>query len=224
MIVLFANDKGGVGKTTNAVNMAVMRMLAGHDVLLADCDQQRTASNWCSLRSTIEPPVKSFQRVQLTGADVAQELVNLSTRYGDVIIDTHGSDSVEMRQAMTIADVVVMPLQASQFDLWGVSRMMQVVRNIEATWPAGQKMNLKAMITCANPKGQKDIQELRETLQQSNIPLMNTTVFSRLIYSRMGKLGLAIVESKRKADPKGMAVEEMKGVYKEIFGEDWRVE
>ncbi|MEG0413708.1 MAG: AAA family ATPase [Comamonas sp.] len=221
MIVLFANDKGGVGKTTTAVNMAVMRMLAGRDVLLADCDLQRTASNWCSVRAAIEPAVSSFSRVQLTGSDVASELIKLSERYQDVVVDTHGADSVEMRQAMTVADVVVMPLQMSQFDLWGVSRVLEVVKNIEATWPAGQKMNLKALINCAHTQAKKDKEEMREALSASGISVMAPVMHWRLVYQRLASKGLSVVEMKS-SDPKGVATKEMTDVYQEIFGDEWR--
>ena len=49
-IVLIGCEKGGTGKTTIAVNLAVMRALAGRDVLLLDTDQQGNASFWAQIR------------------------------------------------------------------------------------------------------------------------------------------------------------------------------
>ena len=50
MIVLVGGEKGGVGKTTLAVNLAAMRARAGHDVLLVDADKQASANLWASIR------------------------------------------------------------------------------------------------------------------------------------------------------------------------------
>ena len=50
MIVLVGGEKGGVGKTTLAVNLAAMRARAGHDVLLVDADKQASANLWANIR------------------------------------------------------------------------------------------------------------------------------------------------------------------------------
>lgn len=222
LIVLFANDKGGVGKTTLAVNMAVMRMLMGRDVVLADCDPQRTATNWCSLRAAAGD-VQTFQRVQLTGSDVAQELVKLSARCDDLIVDTHGADSVEMRQAMTVADKVIMPLQMSQFDLWGVGRVKEVVKTIEAAWPEGQRVDLRAIINCAHPQSKRDKVAMREALEAGGVAVLETVMHWRLIYQRLAGMGRAVVEM-RSMDDRRKALAEMLHAYFEIFGEHYDYE
>jgi len=51
MIVLVGGEKGGVGKTTLAVNLAAMRARTGHDVLLVDADKQASANLWASIRN-----------------------------------------------------------------------------------------------------------------------------------------------------------------------------
>ena len=51
MIVVLAQTKGGVGKTTLAVNLAVYRSLAGRDLLLVDADEQATASDFTAIRT-----------------------------------------------------------------------------------------------------------------------------------------------------------------------------
>ena len=57
MIVTVGNTKGGVGKTTVAINLAILRAGGGHDVLLVDGDEQGSASLFCS-----SEPTKSARR------------------------------------------------------------------------------------------------------------------------------------------------------------------
>ena len=114
MIVLVGGEKGGVGKTTLAVNLAAMRARAQHDVLLVDADKQASANLWANIRDQekVDPPVRCVQkRVKGLAADVR----DLATRYEDIVIDAGGQDSVELRAAMTIAALAIFPIQPCIF-------------------------------------------------------------------------------------------------------------
>src|SRR6516165_3285835 len=102
MIVLVGGEKGGVGKTTLAVNLAAMRARAQHDVLLADADKQASANLWANIRDQekVDPPVRCVQK---RGKGLAADVRDLATRYEDIVIDAGGQDSIELRAAMTIA-------------------------------------------------------------------------------------------------------------------------
>ena len=64
MVILIGGEKGGTGKTTIATNLAALRALAGHDVLLVDTDSQGSASYWASSRDEagIKPRVACIQK------------------------------------------------------------------------------------------------------------------------------------------------------------------
>ena len=102
MIVLIANEKGGVGKTTISVNLAAMCRLAGHDVLLVDTDRQESAGTWAAMRHENEfhPTITCVSKTGKVGRD----LVELGQKYGMVIVDAGGRDSLEMRQALAVCD------------------------------------------------------------------------------------------------------------------------
>ena len=126
MVVLIGGEKGGTGKTTIATNLAALQALAGYNVLLVDTDSQGSASYWARSRDEagITPRVACIQKF---GKGMQGEIQNLAGRYHDVIIDAGGRDSVELRAVMIVAHKAFVPIQASQFDIWTLGRMNDLV-------------------------------------------------------------------------------------------------
>lgn len=100
MIIGFGGVKGGVGKTTLAVNMTVMRSLEGHDVLLVDADDQATASDFTAIRNETLESGAGYTAIKLHGSAVRSETLRLTEKYDDVIIDIGGRDTAGQRAAM----------------------------------------------------------------------------------------------------------------------------
>lgn len=116
--ILIGGEKGGTGKSTIAVNIAVMATLMKHDVLLLDTDKQGSSRNFINHRneSGIKPTPPC---VQIRGKHLHSEIENLVSKYNLVIIDAGGKDSVELRSSMACSAVSALysPLQPSEFDL-----------------------------------------------------------------------------------------------------------
>ena len=127
MIILFGGEKGGTGKTTLATNLAAMRARAGRDVLLIDTDPQGSASYWtqCRDEEKVEPRVACVQKF---GKGLQAEVRDLANRYQDIIIDAGGRESVELRAGIVVADFAFIPIQPSQFDVWTLGRMDDLVK------------------------------------------------------------------------------------------------
>ena len=126
MILLIGGEKGGTGKTTVATNLAALRAAAGVDVLLVDTDRQGTAAAWCQLRAD-HPALPQVPCVQLFGKTVQTGLRDLARRYPEILIDAGGRDAVELRSALVVADCVYIPIQPSQYDLWTLEHMQELV-------------------------------------------------------------------------------------------------
>ena len=126
MIVLIGGEKGGTGKTTIATNLAQMRAARGRDVLLVDTDKQESASAWAGLRAEegIEPTITAVQKL---GKNITRDLLDLAKRYDDLVIDAGGRDSFELRAALVAAEQIFIPVQASQFDVWTLGNMAELV-------------------------------------------------------------------------------------------------
>lgn len=214
MIILIGGEKGGTGKTTLATNLAQMRVSAGKDVLLIDSDKQESASSWAGLREEIgvNPSITTVQKV---GKNIARDLLDLAKRYDDLIIDAGGRDSVELRAAMVAAHKLFIPVQASQFDVWTLGNMSELVDQAQALNPA-----LKAYVVLnrasTNPVV-SEADEARELFNDfENLNFCGVTLRDRIAFRKASSGGLGINELSP-VDAK--AREEMSQFYEVVFDE-----
>lgn len=211
MIVTVCGEKGGTAKTTAATNLAAMRASAGRDVLLIDTDPQGSASGWALTRSEgkIVPRIATIQKF---GKGLREEIVDLSKRYQDIIIDAGGRDSVEMRVALTKSDVAVLPFQASDFDIWTLPRMSELVQAAESMNDA---LRVLALITRASTNAAStDVADAKELLQDyPSLPLAAAVIRERVAFKRAAGMGMSVVE--HHTDEK--AITEIEQLYKEVF-------
>lgn len=192
MILLFGGEKGGTGKTTMALNLAIWRIAQGRDVLLIDADVQGTSSKWLSIRSqeAVEPAVTC---VALYGNTLAEQVRKLAPRYQDVIIDSGGADAPELRSAMLVADALVTPISPSQFDLFTMGKMNELVYQSRTYNPG---MRAEILVNLA-PATTDEAGEMREMCAElTNYRLLATTIGVRKAYRTMAKTGRALHEMK----------------------------
>lgn len=212
MIVLLGGEKGGTGKTTLAINLAVLRILEGHDVLLLDADVQGSASFWRAIRDESDSLFR-VPAVQKFGNNIHLELAGLADKYEDIIIDTGGRDSQELRSAMLAAHRLFVPLQPSQFDVWALGKMSSLIRDCKGFNP---ELEAFAVINRAstNPVV-SEAEEAREFISElDNIGLAQTIMRDRIAFRRAARDGHAVMELKP-SDEK--AVAEIKALYEEVF-------
>ena len=108
MIIVIANSKGGVGKSTLAVHLAAWLHEQGKRVTLADCDMQQSSSEW------IREAVPQVKAVRLDNPEIIlDELPNLRQEADFVIADGPGSQSETSRALLSRADLAIVPCKAS---------------------------------------------------------------------------------------------------------------
>ena len=121
-VIVVANPKGGVGKSTVATNLAGALARAGHPVMLGDVDRQQSARQWLGLRPAALPAIQ--------GWDIARDdVVRPPKGTTHVVLDTpaglHGS---KLDAVLKIADRVLVPLQPSLFDIQASHAFVQALR------------------------------------------------------------------------------------------------
>jgi chromosome partitioning protein len=111
-VVVIANPKGGVGKSTLATNIAGYFASQGHAVMLGDADRQQSSRLWLGLRPEAARPVSTWE----LNADLIVRPPRGTTH---VVLDTPGGLSGwRFSDVMKMADKVIVPLQASVFDIF----------------------------------------------------------------------------------------------------------
>lgn len=106
MILVCGGIKGGVGKTTLATSLAILRSLEEKDVLLVDADDQGTATDFTAVRNeTMGDRGAGYTSIKLHGAAVRSELLRMKDKYDDIVIDVGGRDTAGQRAALAIAHV-----------------------------------------------------------------------------------------------------------------------
>jgi chromosome partitioning protein len=118
-VIALGNVKGGVGKTTLAVNLTICEALLGSDVLLIDGDDQGTARAFTQMRAeNLGAP--GYTAVSLRGAEIRTQVRQLRSKYQRIVIDVGGRDTSSLRAALTVADVLVVPVMPATFDVWSL--------------------------------------------------------------------------------------------------------
>jgi chromosome partitioning protein len=124
-VIVFANEKGGVGKSTLAFHCSVALRNAGHNVAVVDLDRRqqslsRVLANRDATARSLQIELPCPRHVVLqnqSGALLSQEISRIGTNCNYVVIDVAGHDSAIARYAMAMADTLVTPVNCSFIDL-----------------------------------------------------------------------------------------------------------
>lgn len=212
MIMLLGGEKGGTGKTSLAVNIAVLFGLAGRDILLVDTDRQGSANFWANIRdeSGVLPRIPC---VQSFGKGLAKNILDLAQRYEDIIIDAGGRDSMELRYSLGVADKIIIPIQPTQFDLMTLGQMAKLVEQAQALNPS--LTAYVALNRCSTNPTVTDAQEAAEVISDiPNLKLLRTILKERVSYQRSVREGLSVIEA---TPPDTKAVTEVTALFQEIY-------
>lgn len=175
MIIVVANSKGGVGKSTLAVHLAGWLAEKGSRVTLADCDTQRSSSEWVGEAA---PGVKA---VRLANPDqILNELPALREEADFVVADGPGSNTETSRALLLRADFAVVPCKASMLEVRALAQATEVLRqaqDIRAGVPAA------TIVLSMVGKNYRLTQDMKEAAGALGLPLAKTPVTLRQIYA-----------------------------------------
>lgn len=125
-VIALAQQKGGSGKTTLAVNLAVAFARRGESVALLDTDPQGSLGRWFMTRRERGDPGMAFSTASAWG--VGYECEKLRAEHDWVIVDTPPKVDADLRPALRESSLVVVPVAMSQVDLWATEAVLDLAR------------------------------------------------------------------------------------------------
>ena len=204
-VLSLLNQKGGVGKTTLATNIATALSISGQKVLLIDADPQGSALDWSAARQT--PSL--FPVVGLPKETIHREIAKLGQGFDWVIIDGPPRVYPVAKSAIAASDIVVIPVQPSPYDVWAAKEIVDLITEVRVL-----KENLKAVFA-VNRKivGTAIGCDVTKALGDYPIPVLKTALSQRVGYAESAGAGMTVLE----ADPSGLAAKEVRGIVAEIM-------
>lgn len=190
-------QKGGTGKTTTGLNVAVEAVVHGLEVAYIDLDPQVSACDWKDIRGE-KPPVvaatpvphleRSLKAAEAAGADLA-------------IVDTAGRTNDAASAAARVADLILIPLQPSLIDLKTLNATLDIIRL------AGNKPT-RALLTRVRAAGTRH-EDTAAWLEKQGVEVCPHVLGERVVYQDAYARGLGVTE----LEPDGKAAEEIRQVY-----------
>ncbi|ACK55109.1 AAA family ATPase [Thauera aminoaromatica] len=195
MIVTVGNTKGGVGKTTLAVNIAIARALAGRDVWLIDGDRQGTAQTAIAIRAEAGHQPGIACATYPDGPTLRSQVQQQRGKFDDIIIDAGGRDSTALRAALILSDVLLVPFQPRSYDVWALE---DIAALIEEARSVRDGLRAYAVLNCADPgEASADNVGAEEAVAQvPQLELLQTPIRRRKSFANAAGQGLSVLEAK----------------------------
>ncbi len=128
-VITVAQQKGGSGKTTVSANLAIGFLRQGKSVALIDIDPQGSLGRWFMTRVETESgPVEGLEFATSSAWGITYEVRKLSDSHDIVIIDTPPKADSDLRPALRVADLVIVPVSVSHVDLWATEGVLDLAR------------------------------------------------------------------------------------------------
>jgi len=204
-VIVVANQKGGVGKSTIACNLAVCAAKDGKRTALVDADPQGSSIQFRSLRQADD-----IMAVAMTKPTILQDIKHLSD-FDIVVVDSGGRDNALFRSAVTSAiyGILLVPLLPSALDVWATEDTFKILGEARSV---GAKINAVAVFNQVK-RGTTLAAQAKDALVEltadNEVRLLECTVGDREAFKQSFMGGYGVIEY----DPSSKAADEMNSLY-----------
>jgi chromosome partitioning protein len=212
MIITIGSHKGGTGKSTLTTNLAAAYQSTGNRVVVIEADPSvSTTSTWAARREE-HAELKPVTVLRKTGR-LASTLRDLAQSFDVVIIDTAGKDSVELRSAALVSDVLLTPTNADKPDLDSTA---EFITRMDEARDSNEDLKILVVISRAPTHAKSRFRDtaiaaLCDTPEE--FALADTVIFARRIYPDALKDGMSVIEAPARTS---QAREEIQNLAQEI--------
>jgi len=205
-VIGIQNQKGGVGKTTIAINLSHGLALKGLRVLLVDADPQGSARDWAAVRKS-EPP---FAVIGLDRPTLHRDLPTVAAGYDIAVIDGPPRVSELARSVVLASDLVVIPVQPSPYDIWSAKEAVDLTKEgalFKEALVSVFAINRKIVNTAIG-------RDIVEALGEYGIRILESALCQRVVYAESAATGKTVLE----VNPKCPAALEILALTEETLG------
>jgi chromosome partitioning protein len=177
-VIVFANPKGGAGKTTAALLLASELGARGARVAVIDADPEQWISQWGALPGRPEG-------VTIHGGASEDTIVDLieaaATEAAFVVVDLEGTASLMVAHAIAMADLVVIPTQGASMDARGAAKTIRLIRN-QARLARRAIPHAVVLTRTSAAIATRALKNVRDQLGQAGIAIFDTQIVERAAY------------------------------------------
>ena len=202
-IITVAQQKGGAGKTTLAVNMAAW-FARDLRVALFDIDPQHSAARWYALRAK-RSEVAKITFSDIAGWRLAGELDRLRAAHDLIVIDSPPHVETDARLAVRAANLILVPVQPSAPDVWAADSTIALA--------VAEKRPVRMVLNRVPPTNTRLTDQIRKMIADQGTAILGAALANRTGFAQAFLSGLAVHE----AAPKSPAAAELRAVAEEIW-------
>lgn len=173
MIISFVNQKGGVGKTTTAINLAASLVRKNRSLVLIDADPQGSATHWHAVENNQAFDVIHYP-MPVQNSDIEMIAANTS----DVLIDAPPAIGEITESVLSVSDLVIVPVSPSSLDIWSCRETLEMIQEVGQSRP---NIEARLLITKKIP-GTRVGREAREAVSGFGFDLFDTELCQRVAY------------------------------------------
>jgi chromosome partitioning protein len=185
MILAFVNQKGGVGKTTLATNLACAFAREGRRTHIVDADPQGTATNWHAARGGGEGEEGTVECTFAPEGEARGEVESIGPAADVVLIDTPGTLSGGTVSTIKAADLVLLPVMPSAGDLWAAGDAVELLKGAPDT-------EARFVVSCAKVRTRLSA-EVDEALNTFPFQVLGARTHNREVYKRALGAGRSVL-------------------------------
>ncbi|GGG71380.1 cobyrinic acid a,c-diamide synthase [Salipiger pallidus] len=188
-VITVAQQKGGSGKTTLSANLAIGMRQAGRSVALIDTDPQGSLGRWFMTRLEQHPEgVEDMEFATSSAWGITYECRKLADRFDVVIIDTPPKADSDLRPALRVADLVIVPVSMSHLDLWATESVLDLARREDRE---------ALMVMNRTRPGTRLSSEIAGAAQQMQARIAGSQLANRVGYAEAFGHGLSAAEGRK---------------------------
>ncbi len=203
MIISVVNQKGGVGKTTVAINLAAMLRRKNYNLVLVDADPQGSATQWHDVEEN-----QAVEVIHHPDPITAVDVDTLLQSFDHIVIDAPPAIGDITRSVLAISNLAIVPLSPSPLDIWSCWGTLEMITEVQRENP-----DLKAQLLISRKiPGTRVGREARDAMEVFDTDIFQAELCQRVAYVDSMTSGVSVMQYA----PGSKAMLEIENLFEEV--------